>query len=255
MSESTASNREALLKRAAENPDPRIPLKEDRNMLFAQVAKLILRWAQAPTFDSALAKLKREERDYDGAMVVNILERCRRKWGNDTDRQERFFSDCRLLASTTWNYNPAGLMVEVKDLDRAIKMMEKIEKGSETSFVLDSIKHTLNELRMRRSPLSEYLKSIDFKSKAKAWPAYYAASLACEIYARWIDSDVHHKRTGDAPPEFEDVSDNKYNCPGEGFPKFVHELFQVLEFDTGWEEPTRAAVKAYRQQLAQVKTD
>jgi hypothetical protein len=134
MSESTASDWEALLKRAAENPDPRIPLKEGRNMLFAQVAKLILRWVQAPTFDSALAKLKRDERDYDGAMVVNILERCRRKWGNDTDRQERFFSDCRLLASTTWNYNPAGLMVEVKYLDRAIKMMEKVEKGSETSY-------------------------------------------------------------------------------------------------------------------------
>lgn len=47
-SEDAQTDWEAILKRAAENPNPRIPLKEDRNMLFAQVAKLILRWARCP---------------------------------------------------------------------------------------------------------------------------------------------------------------------------------------------------------------
>ena len=253
-SEDAQTDWEAMLKWVAENPDPRIPLQEDQNILFAQVAKLILRWAEAPNLDTATAKYMRKRGSNDRAIVVNILERCRRKWGNDTDRQGRFLADCRLLASTNWNYDPAGLKVEVEDLDRAIKMLEKIRDGSKNKFVLDNINRTLNDLKLRRSPLEEYLKSINFKSKAKAWPAYYSASLACEIYERWIGLDVHHKRVGAAPPEFEEAGDNKYNGPGEGFPKFVHELFQILEFDTGWEEPTKAAVKAYRQQHDSVKT-
>lgn len=187
-------------------------------------------------------------------MVANILERFRLKWGNNTDRQGEFLADCRLLASTTWNYNPAGLKAEINDLYRAVKMLAKINEGAETNSVLDNINHTLNNLKLRQSPFEEYLKSINFKRNSKAWPAYYAASLACEIYERWIGLDVHHKRAGDAPPDVEEMDDDKYNGPGEGFPRFVHELFQILEFDTGWEEPTKAAVKAYRRQHDSVKT-
>lgn len=243
-SEDAQTDWEAMLKWVAENPDPRIPPQEVQNILFAQVAKLILRWAEAPSLDTAIAKYMRKRGSNDRAIVVNILERFRRRWGNSTEESGQFLSDCRLLARITWSHDPSKLREAVTEIEAAQRGLEEAKRSSGSRYAVEAIERALSELISYREPMAQHLAEIGYKRATKNWAAYEIARLACDVFERWIGGDIHARRNPGAPGDAE---------PGAGFPSFVSDLFGKLEVDAHWERPVKAAVKIFQKADARLQ--
>lgn len=91
MSGKSSSDWEAIVRRASDNPDSRVPMKDKRDQAFKLVAELILDYARAPHSKPASAKALRARGEYDRAAREVIAARVRQNWGNDAELEAAFF--------------------------------------------------------------------------------------------------------------------------------------------------------------------